>query len=275
MKYFVVGAVIVLMAVPAMGEPSFKISLGVREAQVGGLPITGTPGDFYTTANPGGQIEWFNLDQQTLTLDGTWQQFTIDLSATGISTDTLFTGNGVVDQDLGILEHIRILNDNNYGSAVHIWIDDIHNVYDTGAGPPPAVDEVISTFDGVDGNGGVAYDDGAEVMFQEPKFSGSTDPNIDPTGPNLSGIDNSVGYDDLHSTRCDFRFVIPDPTPPSWLRLTPYHTTGKTESNPLVALVKDAGAYNTSTLTFWMKGVPEPATLALVALGGLAVLRRR
>jgi len=273
MKYLAVCGLVLLMAVPVMATPSLKISLGVREGTIGGVPITGYPGDFYTSANPAGSIEWFNLDQQTLVLAGTWQQFTIDLSATGISTPS-FTGNSIVDQDLGVLEHIRILNDGNYSHAITVWIDNIHNLYDTGPLPPPAVDEMISTFDGVDGNAGVPYADGAEVMFQEPTFSGSTSANL-VTPPNFAGIDNAVGQDDLHSTRAEFKFLVPDPTPPSWLRLTPYHTAGKTESNPVLALARTGGAYSSSTLTVWLMGVPEPATLALLALGGLAVLRRR
>lgn len=273
MKYLAVCGLVLLMAVPVMATPSLQISLGVREATISGVPITGYPGDFYTSANPAGGIEWFNLDQQTLVLDGTWQQFTIDLSATGISS-TSFTGNGVVDQDLGTVDCIRIVNDGHYSHAITVWIDNIHNIYDTGPLPPPATDEPITTFDGVDGNAGVPYADGAEVMFQEPTFSGSTSNRV-ATSPNFAGIDNAVGQDDLHSTRVETKFIVPPPAEPSWLRLTPYHTVGKTESNPVVALARTGGAYSSSTMTFWMMGVPEPATLALLALGGLAVLRRR
>ena len=48
------------------------------------------------------------------------------------------------------------------------------------------------------------------------------------------------------------------------------------ERNPVIAEAGQAGGlYDASTLTIWMKGVPEPASLSLLALGGLALLRRR
>ena len=110
-----------------------------------------------------------------------------------------------------------------------------------------------------------------EVMFQEPGFSGSTGGNIQPS-PNYSGIDNTTGHDDSHSVNATWMFN--NYANYNWLRYTAY-STSQPEANPILALADaNGGIYASSTLTFWMKGVPEPSALLLLGLGGLLIRRR-
>ncbi len=259
---------IALVGVAVAGDPAptVKISLGLRETPT----LQAVPGDFAGTAGHSGQIEWFNKDEQTLVLDGTWQMFTFDVSAAAIAAAGL-TGNGIVESDLGVLEHLRILSD-GYPWDITLWIDEIRNIYDP-AGPPPVINKLISTFDGLAGNGGVPYADGTEVMFQEPRFSGSTSGNL-ALLPNFAGIDNTVGRDDSSSVKVQFRFV--DNAPTRWVRLTTFLAPAtKPESNPVLAEAGGPnGLYASSTVTVWLRGIPEPASLLLIGLGA-ALLRKR
>ena len=99
--------------------PTVKISIGVRETGANGAIFTNI-GDNGTA---GGGIEWVNKDAQTLTLDGTWQQFTFDFATDPITAFAGSTANGVIDGLFGTLEHIRVLNDTGYTGPVTIWID--------------------------------------------------------------------------------------------------------------------------------------------------------
>ncbi len=267
MKYLAVCGLVLLMAVPALAVPTLELALGVRETNQ-----TGNIGDFMP--NAGGQIELFNFRQQTLVLDGTWQQFTFDVSVASVSVppgSPTITGDGIITADRGLLENIMIYS-TGYSLPVKLWIDEVRNIYDP-AGPVGVQNKLISTFADDVTNPGNPYPDGKEVMFQEPGFSGSNI-GFDGTGPNISGIDNSVGYDDSISLKGEFKFANDSST--NRIRLTTYLAGAIVEQNPLIA---EAGgptaAYTSSTVTFWMMGIPEPATLALLALGGLAVLRRR
>jgi len=245
----------------AFAVPFVKISLGVREV-TGGLLDSYSPGQFYMAGNPSGQIEWYQLDEQVLWLDGTWQQFTFHLDPAHISQPS-FTGDSVPNVDKVILEHIRFRSNGWAFLPISIWIDEIQHTFDP-AGIPPPQSVLISTFTG--------YADNTEVMFQEPRFSGSTSGNLALT-PNFSGIDNAVGHDDSHSVRTEFQWV--DTLDTRWLRLTTYLVPStKPESNPVLAQVRDGGAYAASTVTFWMRGIPEPASLVLLGLGALLVRRR-
>ena len=83
---------------------------------------------------------------------------------------------------------------------------------------------------------------------------------------------------DLDSIKAEFSFVDYQ-NPANWCRYTTYggSTGWQPERNPVIAEANDpVGAlYDSSAVTLWMKGVPEPASLSLLALGGLVLLRRR
>jgi hypothetical protein len=276
MRKAVVLVLALALAGSAFAQMSVGISLGTREPQVSStdpnfVEPSGAIGDFLGANPAAGQIEWFNLDQQVLVLDGTWQQFTFDLSPTGISPTGL-TGNGVVDINKAVLEHIRIksLGAASAGQPISIWIDEVVDHY-RAAIPPgqPVVDKLISTFSG--------FADNTEVMFQEPRFSGSTSANLMAT-PNFSGIDNTVGHDDLSSVRTDFQFLDDQTSPARWVRLTTYRSVvagvGTPQALPIVAQAKTGGTYSQSLVTIWLRGTPEPTSLLLLGLGTL-ILRRR
>ncbi len=259
-RNLIVCAALAIAASTAMAN-ELTVSLGVRETGGNGQPVGGFGG------GSSGQIEWFNLDEQVVALDDTWQQLTFDLSATGISA-TSFTGDGLIDEALGTIEHLRLLNSGGVTSDITIWVDKLSVTFDdfNPIIPPQTVE--ISTFD-ADPNG-APWADGTEVMFQEPGFSGSTDQNLDPAGPNASGVDNTVGFDDSSSTRADFRFV--DATTSNWIRYTTFGST-LPENSPVLPLA-DGATYSSATLTLWIKGIPEPTSLALLALGALIARRR-
>ncbi len=216
--------------------------MGTREVpNTNNLPIGGNGGS-------AGPIEWVNLDGQTLVLNNTWQQFSFDMDAAPI---TAFTGNGVLDGIWGTLEHIRFRSDGIVG-PYEIWIDD---VADTVAGLGTVN---FGTFEG--------YASGQEVMFQEPRFSGSTSGHL-ALSPNTAGVDNTVAHSGSGSYKIAFQFLDGDLS--RWLRLTSFSAGGQPQPNPLIRYDQD------SVVSFWLKGtaVPEPGSLSVLSLGVLALIR--
>ena len=256
MKYLGVCALVMLMAVPVMAaDPTLTISMGIRETGQDGVIGQSMP-------NAAGAIEWLNKDEYTLTLDGTWQTFSFDFSSMAA-----FTGDGAVSAERGLLEHIRFLS-TGYAGAMTVWVDNVSCTYDPTGLPPPAT--WTTAFDDV------SYVDGQEIMFQEPTFSGSTSGNI--VAGATSGFDSTVSADASGgSVKAEWQFI--DGLTTRWLRYTAY-STGQPEANPLLAEPFDDGVsppvgYVSSVISFSLMGVPEPASLSLLAVGGLALLRRR
>jgi len=249
---------VALFTAAAWAQPSVLVSMGTRE--------TGTSAEIGGNGGTANGIEWVNLDGQTLVLDGTWQLFTFDMdtdpitpfaggSANGVLGD--INGDGVPDVFTGTIEHIRF-RFVDYFQPITLWIDDVADTIDP-PGPPPPTTITFGTFEG--------YADGTEVMFQEPGFSGSTSGFQDPAFPDISAIDNTVAHSGTGSLRVEFDWLdTADPT--FWLRLTTYGTN-QPQPNPAIRYDQD------SVVSFWIRGIPEPTTLLLLGVPGLALLRRR
>ena len=236
-KVVTLALVIGLAGVASAG--TVAVSLGIRE--------TGTTEPIGGNGGASGSIEWIDLDGQTLTLDGTWQQFNFDFGTAAVAG---FTGNGAIDGTRGTLEHIRIRNVGGETDAMSFWLDDIVN--STAA----AGDVLITGFEG--------YDADAQVIFRQPSFSGSTSGNL-AASPNFSGVDNGGGYAGDASYRVELQFV--DDSDTRWVRVTSYGAPNL--PNTAIDFGPD------SSLSFWMMGVPEPTSMLLLGLGAVLLRRRR
>jgi hypothetical protein len=254
---FAVGAVAAAASM-TYAAPELKVSLGVRETQFAGSTVT-TIG-----ANGGatGGIEWINKDAQTLVLDGTWQTFTWNLATDPVAPFAGTSANGILEGTHGVIEHVRFQNPTGFASIVTMWVDFVVNSFDP-AGPPPPETHTVQNWEGFANN--------AEVMFQEPRFSGSTAGDLELL-PNFGGVDNAVAFDGLGSARYEYRWLNPDPTPAdTWLRLTTFGAGAPNQpgANPVIRLDSN------SVVTMRIMGVPEPSTMLLLGIPAMMALARR
>jgi hypothetical protein len=249
----------------AQAAPMLQVSLATRETGFGGSAI-GTIG-----ANGGatGGIEWVNKDGQMLTLDGTWQTFTWSPATDPITAFAGASANSILEGSYGTIEHLRFHNHTDLEGVIMLWIDLIQDSIDP-AGPDPVTTTTISNFEGfaeTDGTGTT------EVIFQEPRFSGSTLNEL-ALLPNFGGIDNTVNspadVGGTGSMRFEWDFLgSADPTPPeNWLRLTTFNTENL--PNPVIRYDQS------SIVTVRIMGViPEPSSLLPLGAGALASVYRR
>jgi|SRR5687768_16952269 len=244
---------VALAASPSIAG-SLLMSIGVRE--------TGNPNNLAIGANGGstGGIEFVNRDGQTLTADGTWQQFTFTPLTDTLTAFAGATANSMLDEDWGVLEMIRIGNVTDGANRYRVWIDDVTNT--TSAGPTNFGDFESAALN-------------TEVIFQEPRFSGSTTANLQLT-PNASLVTNSMAHAGAQSNQVDFEFIDDSPvtgTPSRWVRLTTFNTPNL--PNPLVRLRESVagGVPMPTTISFWAKAIviPEPSSVVLLALGLIAL----
>jgi hypothetical protein len=240
MKQLILSLTVGLLLVSSAHAQSLDISIAVRE--------TGGSGPAFSDAGSAGGIEWVNRDGQSLALDGSWQLFSFTPS-----TDTLLafagtTADSILDTEWGSLEHIRILNSGGITTPIQLWIDDVANT-DSG---------------GTTSEGFESFGIGSEVLFQEPSFSGSTAGNVLPGS--TSAVTDSVAFSGNNSYELDFQFV--DDTATRWVRLTTFGPISL--QNAAMHLDETSGA---PTISFYMRGVavPEPSTVALAVVGGLAL----
>jgi hypothetical protein len=248
-----VAFVVLAVAIVPAQAASLLMSIGIRE--------TGNPNNLLVGANGGatGTIEFVRQDGQTLTADGTWQRFAFTPLTDPL---TAFTGNGILDNDWGVLEHIRVANVVDGATRFRVWIDDIDNTIQS-SGPINFANFESATL-------------GTEVVFQEPRFSSTTTGNLQNL-PNASLVTNTMAHTGTQSNQIDFAFLTDGPAPANWLRLTTSGTPN--QPNPLVRLRESvAGAPAVATtISFWAKAVviPEPTSLMLIAAGLFASLLAR
>lgn len=216
-----------VLGLTAVTSAQVQVSLGIRETEAGGGTFTAIGAD----GGSSGGIEWVNLDGQTLTLDGTWQQFTFNITTDPLTGFAGTTANSLLEGTFGTIEHVRVLNSGGQTDPIQLWIDDVENTTTPGGGGP--VTASVSNFEG--------YSSGTEVMFQEPPFSGSTSASLVAGG--TSGVDNLVAS---RSSSCRFDFQFVDGIATRWVRLTTFNSLNV--PNPLIRFDDN------SVVTFWMRG---------------------
>lgn len=232
---------------------NLKLSLGIRETN----NAAATP--IFSNAGSTGGIEFVNQDGQTLAVDGTWQLFTFTPATDTLTAFAGTTANSMLDPagiEIAALEQIRILNSDGITQPIRMWIDDVANTSAAG-----------STVEGFE-----SFALGAEAMFQEPGFSGSTSAHVNLT-TDAAAVSSSMAFSGSQSYQTDFTFV--DNTPTRWVRLTTFNATNL--PNPAIRVTLPGAP--APTVSFYAKAVviPEPATTAMVGLAGsaLVALRRR
>ncbi|MBK9386988.1 MAG: hypothetical protein IPN34_19410 [Planctomycetes bacterium] len=222
-----------LFLVPALASlamaqaPTLQISIGVRETGFAGGTFNGTG----TNGGASGGIEFVARDAQTLVLDGTWQQFTFNLTTDPILAFAGASANSVLEGAFGTLEHVRILNNTGITAPIQLWIDDIENTVTPTGGAP--ITTTVQNFEG--------FTEAQEVTFQEPSFSGSTAANL-LTG-STAGINNALPSRSS-AYRMNFQFI--DNVATRWVRATTFNTP--TGANPQIRFDDNA------VLSFWMRG---------------------
>jgi len=255
MRVFVTAAAAValstVVAIPLQAA-SIAISIGIRETQAGG---GSSGGPIFANGGSSGGIEFVNRDGQMLVADGTWQQFTFTPATDTLTAFAGATANSLLDGEWGTLEMIRALNVDGITQPIRLWVDNVTNTTSAGA-----------TVEGFE-----SFAAGTEVMFQEPRFSGSTASQLALT-PNTSAVTSTMAYAGANSYQMDYQYLG---ATTNWVRLTTFNTTNV--PNPAIRLAEPGAP--APTISFYAKAVvvPEPsaAALALLAAVGLCLGKRR
>lgn len=238
----VAGLLLSCGAIPALG---LQVSLGLRETAAGGGPEVAIGGNGGSL----GGIEWINQDGLAVPLDGQWHSYSWDLDADPVLAFAGTTANSILEGAYGTIEHLRFRNNTGITGPITLWIDYVVNSLSSGP-------VVVQDFEG--------FANGAEVIFQEPSFSGSTSSNI--VAGSTSAVDDSIAFNGSASYKVDWTFVDNNPT--RWVRLTTFNTPN--QPNPLVRFDQN------SIVSLYIRAIPEPATAAMLMLGGtMMILRRR
>lgn len=247
LKHILMGGLLgVSLSLATIAEAaSMKVSIGIRE--------TNSAGTIFDNGGTANGIEFVNRDGQTLVADGTWQLFTFTPASDPLIGFAGATANSVLEDghEWATLENIRVLNDEGITKPIRLWIDDVTNT--VAAGP------VVQGFE--------SSALGSEVMFQEPNFSGSTAGFLLAGG--TTAVSNSSANSGSQSLQMDFQFANAAPT--NWVRLTTFGVVGDAQPNPRIR-VREPGAPN-PTVSFYARAtvIPEPTSLMLLGLAGLAL----
>lgn len=228
---------------------SLKVSIGIRENDSPGA-IFGDGG------GSGAGIEWVNRDGQTLTADGTWQLFTFTPATDPLLAFAGTTANSTLEPGIqfSVLEHIRLLNNEGITAPIRIWIDDVTNSV---AGGP-----VVEGFEPPSALG-------SEVMFQEPRFSGSTSSNL--LAGSTTAVSDLMAHSGSQSLQLDLQFV--DDTDTRWARVSSFSAPNL--PNPRIRVREATGGPASVSFYAKMQVVPEPGALAMLGPVGLALAGRR
>jgi hypothetical protein len=265
MKLIRSSAFLVAAAVAVqLSAAELRFSLGVRETNnAAGTALGSNGGSTGTIEFVGRQNDGVaDLDVTLVPADNAWHKVTFDLNAGPFRG---FTGDGVVSSTtgLGVLEDLRIANTVDGFKRYRVYIDAVVNTVNGNA-------TLLTDFD--------SNAAGAEVMFQDARFSGSTSANLQTT-PNTNGVSSDFAVSGSNSYKLEFEFVNDNATgvgsAGTWARVTSSSTTNL--PNPVIGV--PGGSTNTSTVSMQIRvvAVPEPATCGLASLGalGLLAVRRR
>jgi hypothetical protein len=233
-----------------------RFSLGVRETNPTGVAIGGNGGSTGTIEWVGRPNDGTDLDVALVSADNAWHQVTFDLNAGPFRG---FTGDHVLSSTtgFGVLEHLRIANTTDGYRHYKVFIDDVVNTVN-------GIPTLLTNFD--------SSAVGAEVLFQDPRFSGSTSANL-LTTPNTNGVTDTVAFSGTNSYQLEFEFVDDAPAGVSgtgrWARIT----TASAASLPNAVIGVPGGPTNTSLVSMQIRiaAIPEPASLALVGLMGIGL----
>lgn len=223
-------------------------AIGVRE--------TSTDGPVGDNGGVDNGIEFVGLDSNfTVAADGAWHQVIIDLGTADIDAFAGTTANSVLATTTGwgVLDHLRIGNTADGVTHYRVWIDEIVNTVN---GNP----RLLTGFEG--------FSPGDEVVFHEPRFSGSTQSNLEVT-PDVARVTGLAAHAGTRSYVVEFEFV--DDTLARWVRLITFDAHGIDLPNPEIA-VPGAGGIVTSTLSFRIRLEENPEPLDQEALPGVPAL---